>query len=1323
VTGYDPKLGSMKGMAIVSAALAYVDPTSGEVIILRVHQAVHIPTMPNNLLCPMQMRLNDVLVDDCPKFVHRDPTDTTHTITVKNEDDKLIIPLSIKGVTSYFPTRAPTAGENETCRSFDLTFQEPAWNPTTDDFQRQEDAQVDSSGRIRETGDRPHPLFIAGVHSNVSQIPSNNYETQCAAILIDIEPCLDDNLFARLLKENVCVSSTTTSRRKGFLTAEKLAKNWSISLEAAKQTLQVTTQRGIRTVANPLLSRRFRTNDRQLRYRRIRADVFTDTLESAIPSKRGNKYAQVFATPFGWTRVHPMAKKSNAHDGLSLLFARDGVPNCLIMDNSKEQTLGEFKRKAREADCWIKQTEPYSPWSNYAELAIRELKKGCARKMLKAHVPKRLWDDCLEMEAYIRSHTYNGHPLLKGETPETVVSGETADISEFAEHAFYDWVKFRDTVVAYPDNKLVLGRYLGPSVDIGPAMTAKILKETGHVANRSTFRALTQDEWDDPKEKEARAAFDVKIAAMFGDQASPSDFGVEFDLGESQLYQDELQGDKGTPDREDVPDDYYDQYLNAEVLLPKGDRMMTGKVKRRKLDDLGIPAGHRHNNPILDTRTYFVEFPDGAEMEYTANTIAENMYAQCDVEGNQWLLMEAIIDHRSNDEALTEQNCFVTINNRKQRIKTTKGWEFCVQWKDGTTTWQRLADMKESNPVEVAEYAVAKEIHNEPAFAWWVEWTLKRRDRIVASVNSRTLKRTHKFGIAIPRNVEEAHRLDKENGNTFWAMAIHKEMTNVRVAFNILQKGQVVPVGYQFIRCHGIFDVKMDSFQRKYRMVAGGHMTEAPATLTYASVVSRESVRIALMIAALNDLEVKAADIENAYLTAPVSEKIWTTLGAEFGGDAGKKAIIVRALYGLKSAGASFRNHLAACMKQLGYTSCMADPDVWFRADTRPDDGFQYYSYMLLYVDDILAIHHNATTIINEVDKFFKMKSGSVGDPDIYLGAKLRKMQMPNGVWAWSLSASKYVQEAVRNVKDYYRRERPGQGWPKHASTPFQRDYRPETDLSKELGEDEASFFQSQIGVLRWMVEIGRLDIITEVSMLASCVAAPREGHLDAVFRIFAYLEKKHNSRLVFDPSYPDIDMREFKECEWKEFYGDAKEAIPPNAPKPRGKEVDIRLFVDSDHAGDQATRRSRSGFLIYINSALIAWHSKRQPTVESSVFGAEFVALKNGMETVRGLRYKLRMMGVEISGPTYAFGDNMSVIHNTQRPESTLKKKSNSICYHACREAVAMGEMLTTHIPTALNPADLATKIIPGGIKRDCLLHMILHDIAVMTTNSTPGF
>jgi hypothetical protein len=487
--------------------------------------------------------------------------------------------------------------------------------------------------------------------------------------------------------------------------------------------------------------------------------------------------------------------------------------------------------------------------------------------------------------------------------------------------------------------------------------------------------------------------------------------------------------------------------------------------------------------------------------------------------------------------------------------------------------------------------------------------------------------------------------------------------------------------------------------------------TEVPSTITYASVVSRESVRIALTLAALKDLQVKTADIQNAYLCSPCSEKVWTICGSEFGPDHGRKAIIVRALYGLRSAGASFRNHLADCMRSLGYKSCLADQDVWYKAMTRPDDGFEYYAYILLYVDDVLAIHHDGEQALRDINYFFKMKKGSIGSPDMYLGPKLRSIQLPNGVWTWSASPAKYVQDAVRQVKEYLDKNYDGRTLPKKASAPFPKGYRPEMDSLEELGPDLASYYHSQIGVLRCMVEIGRVDIITEVSMLASHLALPRAGHLEVVFQIYAYLNIKHNTLMAYDLTYPEVDMRDFKDCDWKHFYGDVEEPIPTNAPPPRGKEIDLRLFCDSDHAGDESTRRSQTGYFVYLNMSPIVWFSKRQNTVESSVFGAEFVAMKNGMECVRGLTYKLRMMGVQLTGPTYIYGDNMSVVHNTQRPESVLKKKSNSICYHAIRESVAMGESLTAHIPTELNPADLCTKIMSGGMKREGVVNLVLYN------------
>ena len=138
-------------------------------------------------------------------------------------------------------------------------------------------------------------------------------------------------------------------------------------------------------------------------------------------------------------------------------------------------------------------------------------------------------------------------------------------------------------------------------------------------------------------------------------------------------------------------------------------------------------------------------------------------------------------------------------------------------------------------------------------------------------------------------------------------------------------------------------------------MVAGGHKTSTPSSLTYSSVVSRDSVRVALTVAALNGLKVLACEIQNAYLTATCREKIWTVAGPEFVADCGKRMIVVRALYGLKSFGAAFRALLAKHLHDMGYKSSYADPDVYMRPAIKPD-GFKYWEYLLAYVDDCCSI-------------------------------------------------------------------------------------------------------------------------------------------------------------------------------------------------------------------------------------------------------------------------------------------------------------------------------------------------------------------------------
>ena len=170
-----------------------------------------------------------------------------------------------------------------------------------------------------------------------------------------------------------------------------------------------------------------------------------------------------------------------------------------------------------------------------------------------------------------------------------------------------------------------------------------------------------------------------------------------------------------------------------------------------------------------------------------------------------------------------------------------------------------------------------------------------------------------------------------------------------------------------------------------------------------------------------------------------------------------------------------------------------------------------------------------------------------------------------------------------------------------------------------------------------------------------------------------------------------------------------AKEELPPDMPEPLGKEVQVTAFCDSDHAGDKVTRRSRTGVLIFINRAPIIWHSKKQNSIETSSFGSEFTALKVCVELCEGLRYKLRMMGVPLDGPSVIKADNQSVINNSSIPESVLKKKSNSIAYHYVRERAAMGVCHVSYEPTDTNLADALTKIQAGPVRQrlmKCVLH-----------------
>jgi hypothetical protein len=213
--------------------------------------------------------------------------------------------------------------------------------------------------------------------------------------------------------------------------------------------------------------------------------------------------------------------------------------------------MGDFGQLARDAGCKVVQVEPYTPHSNQAEVAIPELKKSTRRRMVMTKSPKRgLWDDCVELEAEIKSHTALTRYHHQGQVPATLLTGETSDISRIAEFGWYQWIYWFDQKAAFPDPKKTLGRYLGPTQDVGPALTAKILKKNGHYAFRSTYIAVSPDDLKQPDLIKEMEEFDKSVHEKLGPHVDDEDLPA-METPEYEPYEDDETPPVSIPDRDD----------------------------------------------------------------------------------------------------------------------------------------------------------------------------------------------------------------------------------------------------------------------------------------------------------------------------------------------------------------------------------------------------------------------------------------------------------------------------------------------------------------------------------------------------------------------------------------------------------------------------------------------------------------------------------------------------------------------------------------------------------------------------------------------------
>ena len=680
--------------------------------ILILHECLYYGSKLNHsLINPNQLRMAGSQVWD-------NPFDPNHDLCIECDND-LSIPLRLQGTKTYFESRSPTIRELETCPHIELTSIRE-WNPNTVNLSIQSTISILSDNSEWST---QRYICDISINNNDNERFSYSQLDSDESILHDIEPSLvrfyellhdNDTTYPPLIRDDIPARRTYSSTdRHRKLDATSLAEMWGIGIKRASATIQCTTQRGVRSAILPL-SRRYRA-DRMYNLKRLNSKFATDTFYSDIKSLNQNRCAQIFSHKVGFSAVYPMERATGDTIGTSYLnFCHDfGVPEFLTFDGATAQ-VGKntlFMRSLKKHQSQFHVSSPRRPNENPAEACIRETKKRWYRIMHRQKVPRRLWDFGLVWICETGNLTSTSSKYADNRTPLEIITGETPDISEYVDFSFYDWVTYRPNA-GLGENSL--GRWLGISHKVGQLMSYWILTISGNVISCTTVQRVTNlekqlDEWRD-----RMSQYDININERL--KVNDSDLTskiVDIDqwnrlsvIDIDEAFIDEFNkviSDTTLPDVDHSIhniDNVNDPYLQMEIGLSRGDdgALQHATVKRRKLDKDGVPIGTENKNPILDTRLYEVEFVDGTTEAITANVIAENLLAQVDAEGHRQLLLDEIIDHRTTSSAISKSNGFTTSTNGQRRRKlTTRGWELCVIWKDGSTDWVALKDLKESS--------------------------------------------------------------------------------------------------------------------------------------------------------------------------------------------------------------------------------------------------------------------------------------------------------------------------------------------------------------------------------------------------------------------------------------------------------------------------------------------------------------------------------------------------------------------------------------------------------------------------------------------------
>ena len=712
--------------------------------------------------------------------------------------------------------------------------------------------------------------------------------------------------------------------------------------------------------------------------------------------------------------------------------------------------------------------------------------------------------------------------------------------------------------------------------------------------------------------------------------------------------------------------------LGRSFLLPPEDNGERHMAKIVDIDD--------HGQPLEDIKFKLKIHKDQAEEIMSYNQLMDYIQKGTDAEEDPDSLFKFrdIVAHQGPLESTDPDH---------------KGsrYNVMVEWESGEITYEPLALISKDDPITCAVYAKKHDLLDTTGWKHLKRYakTSKRLIRAVKQSRIRQVRASARYqhGFQVPRDYNDAMRLDKENGNTHWQDAMDLELTQIHEYKVFRDTGKakfhngkiVTPDGFQKIRVHFVYAVKHDG-RFKARLVADGHLTKEPVESIYSGVVSLRSLRMVVFLSQLNNLEIWGADVGNAYLEAYTDEKLCIMAGPEFKELQGHLLIMVKALYGTRSGGARWHDRLFDILQELKFKPSKADPDVWMR----PEPGGTCYEYIAVYVDDLAIAAKDPQAFCNELKKKYNLKLKGVGPLEYHLGCTYKKD--PDGTLA--ADPRRYVNKILESYERMFNEK------PRKSRPPLEGGDHPELDTSELCDDHQTKQFQTLIGQLQWLISLGRFDIAVHVMSLSRFRAQPRKGHLDRAKRIVGYLLFLPDGAIRFRTGEPDFSSLKDQEYDWtRTVYSGACEQIPHDIPEPLGKHVQTTHYVDANLHHDLATGKAVTAVLHFLNQTPIDAYTKRQSTVETATYGSEFVAARTAVDQIIDIRTTLRYLGVPIRDKSYMFGDNRSVVTSSTIPNSTISKRHHLASYHRVREAIA-AKFISFHWKDGKsNPADILSK------------------------------